>query len=138
MPTQQIINVGTAPNDGLGDPLRTAFQKTNDNFTALFATGGITGITNGNSAVSIPAINGNVTLMVNNSNVVTVSASAVTATVNIAAPRIQATQAMQTAVYANNAARDAAIASPVAGMIVLDSGNSQFQGYTGSTWVALN
>lgn len=33
---QQIINVGAAPNDGLGDPLRTSFQKTNANFTELY------------------------------------------------------------------------------------------------------
>jgi hypothetical protein len=33
---QQIINVGAAPNDGEGDPLRTAFQKTNTNFTELY------------------------------------------------------------------------------------------------------
>ena len=34
---QEIINVGTSPNDGLGDPIRTAFIKTNSNFTTLFA-----------------------------------------------------------------------------------------------------
>lgn len=33
---QQIINVGLAPNDGLGDPIRTAFEKTNANFTELY------------------------------------------------------------------------------------------------------
>ena len=35
--TQLVINVGTAPNDGLGDPIRTAFIKTNDNFDVLFS-----------------------------------------------------------------------------------------------------
>ena len=35
--TQQIIYVGTAPNDGAGDPIRTAFIKTNDNFSELYA-----------------------------------------------------------------------------------------------------
>ena len=35
--TQQIINVGTAPNDGQGDPIRTAFIKTNDNFGQLYS-----------------------------------------------------------------------------------------------------
>jgi hypothetical protein len=29
---KQIINIGTAPNTGTGDPLRTAFTKINDNF----------------------------------------------------------------------------------------------------------
>lgn len=62
--TQQIINVGSAPNDGLGDPIRTAFIKTNDNFTELYATGGVTGIANGTSNVVIPTANSNVTVSV--------------------------------------------------------------------------
>lgn len=35
--SQQLINVGTLPNDTTGDPLRTAFQKINNNFSQLFA-----------------------------------------------------------------------------------------------------
>jgi hypothetical protein len=35
--TREIINVGTTPNDGLGDPLRTAFTKTNNNFAELYS-----------------------------------------------------------------------------------------------------
>jgi hypothetical protein len=34
---QQIINVGNSPNDGLGDPIRTSFEKTNSNFTELYS-----------------------------------------------------------------------------------------------------
>ena len=34
--SQEIINIGTLPNDGSGDPLRVAFQKINNNFTQLF------------------------------------------------------------------------------------------------------
>ena len=60
--SQQIINVGTAPDDGAGDPLRTAFIKTNLNFTELYATAGITGIANGSSNISIPMANGNINL----------------------------------------------------------------------------
>lgn len=37
MTQQQIINTGTNPNDATGDPLQTAFNKINANFTALFA-----------------------------------------------------------------------------------------------------
>jgi len=33
---QQTINVGAAPNDGTGDPARTAFTKCNANFTELY------------------------------------------------------------------------------------------------------
>lgn len=35
--TQLVINVGTAPNDGLGDPIRTAYQKCNSNFSELYS-----------------------------------------------------------------------------------------------------
>lgn len=38
MATQEIINIGTLPNDGEGDPLRVAFGKINNNFSNLFAT----------------------------------------------------------------------------------------------------
>lgn len=44
---QQIINVGTAPDAGDGDDLRTAFTKVNENFTEVYdiATSGVTGPT---------------------------------------------------------------------------------------------
>ena len=35
--SQEYINVGPAPNDGLGDPIRTAFIKTNNNFSHLYS-----------------------------------------------------------------------------------------------------
>ena len=35
---QQTIGIGSAANDGTGDPLRTAFNKINDNFTELYGT----------------------------------------------------------------------------------------------------
>ena len=34
--TRQHINIGTNANDGTGDPLRTAFDKINDNFIELY------------------------------------------------------------------------------------------------------
>lgn len=34
--TKQVINVGTTPNDRTGDPLRTAFNKINENFNELY------------------------------------------------------------------------------------------------------
>jgi hypothetical protein len=34
---QQIINVGATPNDGAGDPIRTAFTKCNNNFSQLYS-----------------------------------------------------------------------------------------------------
>ena len=44
----QLVNVGTLPNDGEGDPLRTAFQKINNNFIFMQQTS-----TNITSAVTL-------------------------------------------------------------------------------------
>ena len=33
---KQTINIGTTANDGTGDPLRTAFDKVNDNFNEVY------------------------------------------------------------------------------------------------------
>lgn len=33
---KQVINIGASPNDGTGDFVRNAFDKTNDNFTELY------------------------------------------------------------------------------------------------------
>lgn len=33
----EVINIGTSANDGTGDPLRTAFTKTNNNFALIFS-----------------------------------------------------------------------------------------------------
>ena len=33
---KQAIGIGSSANDGTGDPLRTAFDKINDNFTELY------------------------------------------------------------------------------------------------------
>jgi len=73
---QQIINVGEAPNDGGSDPLRTAFIKSNDNFSELYSIGGITGIANGTSNISIPLANGSILMSVSNvSNIATLTSS---------------------------------------------------------------
>jgi hypothetical protein len=37
---RQVINIGTNANDGTGDPLRTAFDKINDNFLELYGADG--------------------------------------------------------------------------------------------------
>lgn len=49
---QQIIDIGTTPNDGTGDPLRTAFDKCNDNFTELYNTAPTGDIDVGSTAVT--------------------------------------------------------------------------------------
>ncbi len=75
---QQIIDVGNVANDGQGDPLRTAFEKTNDNFTELYNIGGISGIANGTSNINIIE-NSTVSISASNvANVLVVSSTGAT------------------------------------------------------------
>ena len=62
--TQQIIDVGNVANDGTGDSLRTAFIKSNDNFTELYGGAGSASIANGTSNISIATANGNISTTV--------------------------------------------------------------------------
>jgi hypothetical protein len=50
---KQTIGIGSAANDGTGDPLRTAFSKVNDNFNEMYSSFDMTGkLTVGNSTVN--------------------------------------------------------------------------------------
>lgn len=81
--SQEIINVGAAPNDGEGDPIRDAFIKTNNNFSQLFSLSS-NSISNGNSSVSIPNSNGNVYISAGNvANIVTVTANGISTVGNV-------------------------------------------------------
>lgn len=51
--TVQTINLGNVVNDGLGDDLRTAFQKVNANFAALDTSLTITATNLGTSGVGV-------------------------------------------------------------------------------------
>ena len=67
---RQIINIGTTANDGTGDPLRTAFDKINDNFVELYgADNNLNTLdanldVNGNSIVT-GVTNGDITIVQN-------------------------------------------------------------------------
>ena len=67
---RQPINIGLSANDGTGDPLRTAFDKINDNFVELY--GGDNDINTldanldvNNNAITTGVTNGDVTLTPN-------------------------------------------------------------------------
>lgn len=51
--TVQTINIGNVVNDGLGDDLRTAFQKVNANFSSLAAELTLTGINIGGTGAGV-------------------------------------------------------------------------------------
>jgi len=68
---QQIIDIGTAPNDGTGDPLRTAFNDTNLNFDQVFAAGPVgSNIQIANNTIKTINTNGNLVLAPNGTGMV--------------------------------------------------------------------
>jgi hypothetical protein len=88
---QEIINVGAAPNDGQGDPIRTAFTKCNDNFTELYTSGGGASntISNGNSVVQISTANGNISMSVSGTaNVAVITTTGITVSNTVSAANL--------------------------------------------------
>ena len=68
---QQIIDIGSAPNDGTGDPLRTAFNDTNLNFDQVFAAGPVgSNIQIANNTIKTINTNGNLVLAPNGTGMV--------------------------------------------------------------------
>ena len=64
--TQYVINIGAVPNDGTGDPLRTAFNEVNLNFDQVWATGLVgSNIAVANNTIRTTNTNGNLVLAPN-------------------------------------------------------------------------
>ena len=155
---RQNINLGTSPNDGEGDNLRTAFDKTNDNFIEIYTAGPVgTNVTISGNVVSTTNTNGNLVLSPDGTGLVvfrnsTVPNSNNTSTIGSTSLRFKGIYAGTTGIdsagpivagepislpnYANATVRDSSITSPTAGMIILNG--TTFQGYNGSAWVDLN
>jgi hypothetical protein len=57
---------------------------------------------------------------------------------DVTAEKVSAGTAFKLVTYADATARDTAIPSPEAGMMIFITGTSKFQGYDGSTWADLN
>jgi hypothetical protein len=91
---QQVVNVGSAPNDGTGDTVRNGMIKINNNFTEIYTTYTMTGmVTVGNSTVNASVSNavgyyfGNstATFTANNSRIAITNFSVNSSLVNAAA-----------------------------------------------------
>ena len=71
---QQVINIGSAANDGTGDPLRAAFTKINNNFSEIYgkdAIGANFDLTD--NTIYATNTNGNIELEPNGSGVVAIN-----------------------------------------------------------------
>lgn len=76
--TQQQINYGAQPNDGTGDPLRTAFIKTDENFDNVWLAGPVgSNVTISNNTIQVNSTNGNLILKPNGTGVIQANASIV-------------------------------------------------------------
>jgi len=76
--TYEYVDVGAQPDDGTGDPLRTAYIKINNNFAQLQQFG-TSKISNGTSNINIPAAGGAIYAMVGDvPNVMTIAFNGVT------------------------------------------------------------
>ena len=74
--TQQIIDYGATANDGTGDPLRTAFIKTDENFSNIWAAGPVgSNIVIANNTIQNDSTNGNIILKPNGTGVIQANAS---------------------------------------------------------------
>jgi len=70
---QEVINVGAFANDGTGDPLRTAYIKTNNNFSQIF------GNLNSSDVYQTHTVGANLTLAPGTGNVVVANNAAIVA-----------------------------------------------------------
>lgn len=82
--SQYTINIGAIPNDGTGDPLRTAFNETNLNFNQIFAAGPVlSNVQIANNTILTTNTNGNLVLAPNGTAVVQSNVSIVPNSANI-------------------------------------------------------
>ena len=64
--SQQIIDIGAAANDGTGEPLRSAFNAVNENFTEVYAAGPVgSNVTISGNTITVSGINNNLVLAAN-------------------------------------------------------------------------
>ena len=72
--TQQVINYGASANDGQGDPLRTAFIKTDDNFDNIWLAGPVgSNVRITNNTIGVLDTNGNLILSPNGVGVIQIN-----------------------------------------------------------------
>ena len=148
---QQIIDLGTSANAGDGDNLRSAMDKTNDNFTEVYTAGPVgSNISITNNSISSTNTNGNITLATDGTGVIQIANDIVPDVNNlrwigtannrpmgiyVGSAGLIADGPINVPNFANATVRDNTITTPVQGMIVVTA--NVYQGYIGSAWTAL-
>ena len=73
---KQTVNLGSSANDGTGDPLRTAFDKINDNFDEIYSADAVgTNIDISGNKIKSTNTDGNLVLDTNGAGIVVVDTS---------------------------------------------------------------
>ena len=152
--TQQTINLGTSANAGDGDNLRSAMDKTNDNFTELYGANSVSSnLAFSGQTISSYNTNGDIILGPDGTGTIRIAqdlipdvnntrqignANVRPLTVYVGSGGVISQGPLTLPTFADNTARDAAITQPVAGMMIFNTTGTKFQGYTGAAWVDLN
>lgn len=154
---KQTINIGTAVNDGTGDPLRTSFDKANDNFDEIYLAGPVgTNIRITSNTLVSTDTNGNITLDPNGTGLVQISSdlvisgsvrgdssSVIQFESEVGIPNLgaggNAAITLEDPIRLPNlttAQRDALTAAN--GWLIYNTTTSKIQAYAGSSWVDLH
>ena len=150
---QQTINLGTSANDGLGDNLRSAMDKCNDNFDELYGANSVSSnIALSGNTVSTYATNQDIVLGPDGTGTIRTASDLIPDVTNtryignanvrhlgayIGTAGLITSGPISLASYANATVRDAEITQPSAGMFIYNQDGTQFQGYSGSEWAIM-
>jgi hypothetical protein len=147
---QQTINIGTGANDGTGDNLRSAMDKTNDNFTELYGANSVSSnIALSGQTISSYNTNGDIILGPNGTGTIRTASDLIPDADNtrlignntmrplglyVGTAGVITKGPVQLPIFANTAVRDSTITQPITGMIVNTA--NVFQSYNGTSWAS--
>jgi hypothetical protein len=147
---QQTINLGTSANAGDGDNLRSAMDKTNDNFTELYGANSVSSnIALSGQTISSYNTNGDIILGPNGTGTIRTASDLIPDADNtrlignntmrplglyVGTAGVITKGPVQLPIFANTAVRDSTITQPITGMIVNTA--NVFQSYNGTSWAS--
>ncbi len=148
--TQQIINLGTSANAGDGDNLRSAMDKTNDNFTELYGANSVSSnLAFSGQTISSYNTNGDIILGPDGTGTIRIAQNVIPDADNtrwigsntvrplgiyVGTAGIITSGPITNATYANATVRDSTLTQPVAGQMIFITDVAKLQFYNGSAW----
>lgn len=140
---RQVIDIGVNPNDGEGDPIRTAGQKINENFEELYQdVSNVQGLTltditdNGDTTTNDITANTITADTFSAGGTGTPSITSLTHILLDAADYVEATAPFKV-LNITTSDRNANL-TPTNGMIIYNSTDNKFQGWANGAWVDLH